>query len=126
MKVVRKSGSIHCNKVTSDSYWGCTYSPSNGDNALMTIITDANGGALLPPIQHMKALHGHGECTKKHFYTLEGTGHKLPELVFRNLSSPLSLTRNQEVQIWYGQDWSGCSESNNSGTTCVDVYAWYL
>ena len=127
MKVVRKSGSIHCNPKHGESYWGCTHSRFYGDNALMTIITDADGGSLLPPIQDMKALHGYGdECSKKHFYSLEGTGHKSPELVFRNLSSPLSLTRNQELQIWYGQDWRACSESKNSGTTCVDVYAWYL
>ena len=125
IKLVRKSGSIDCNKVTSDSYWGCTHS-AYGDNALMTVITDANREAVLPPIEDMKALGEKNACSNKTFYNLEGTGHKSPVLVFRNLSSPLSLTRNQELQIWYGQDWRDCSESKNSGATCVDVYAWYI
>jgi len=64
---------------------------------------------------------------KKHVYSLEGTGHKSPELVFRNLSSPLSLSRDQELQIWHGQDLAAdCWDGDNTGTVCVDVYAWYI
>ena len=80
--------------------------------------------ALLPPVEDLKP--DTSLCNKKHMYSLEETGHKSPELVFRDLSSPLSLPRNQQLQIWYGQDWLTCSEDNNSGTTCVDVYAWYI
>jgi len=92
------------------------------DTKLMTIITNVNKEALLPAIGD---LHGHPNV-KKHFYSLEGTGHKSLELVFRDLPSPLSLSRNQELQIWYGQDLADFSEANNSGETCVDVYAWYI
>ena len=123
MKLVHKSGSIRCNSITPDSYWGCTYSPLYG-NKLMTIITNANKEALLPPIADMEE---HNNCPKKkHFYNLEGTSHKSSELVFRDLTSPMFLARNQQLQIWYGQDWVGCAESINSGFTCVDVYAWYM
>ena len=55
----------------------------------------------------------------------DGTSHTSPELVFRDLPNQLTVSRNQELQIWYGQDWIDCSEDNNSGTTYVDVYAWY-
>lgn len=48
-----------------------------------------------------------------------------PELVLRNPSSPLRLLKDQKLQIWHGQDWIDCSENGNSGTTCVDVFAWY-
>ena len=121
MKLVHKSGSMHCNEVYGDSYWGCKYDVPS-DIKLMTIITNVNKEALQPPTED---LHGH-QNVMKHFYRLEGTGHKSPELVFRNLSSPLSLSRNQELQIWYGQDLADFSEVNNSGETCVDVYAWYI
>ena len=92
----------------------------------MTIITNSNREAILPP--DLKAMGSPAnDCgQKKHIYSLEGTEHKSPELLFRNLSSPLSLSRNQELQIWYGQDFVDCSESGNSGNTCVDVYAWYM
>ena len=81
----------------------------------MTIITNASKESLLPPA---------GDLTS-HFYSLNGTTHKSPKLVFSDLSNPLSVSRNQELQIWYGQDWIDNSEDINSGKTCVDVYAWY-
>lgn len=126
MKLVRRGGSIHCNTADGGSYWGCTNLYYYARNELMTIITNSNRGAILPP-----DLKGMGspanDCgQKKHIYSLAGTEHKSPELLFRNLSSPLSLSRNQELQIWYGQDFVDCSEGGNSGTTCVDVYAWYM
>jgi len=120
MKLVHKSGSIHCNKVDGDSYWGCAH--SSYANKLMTFITNINRESLLPPVEDLY----HDVSIKKHGYSLDGNGHKSAELVFRNLSSPLFLSRNQELQIWYGQDWVGFSEDNNSGETCVDVYAWYM
>jgi len=122
MKLVHKSGSIRCNTVYGDSYWSCDY-PVYAKN-LMTIITNANRDALLPYTGDLQK-RADGECGK-HSYSLEGTGHKSRELVFRNLSSPLSLSRNQELQIWYGQDWLGCFEGDNIGNVCVDIYAWYI
>ena len=96
---------------------------SYGNDGLMTIVTNANKECLLPPVEDLK---GASRCqNKKYFYNLYGTSHKSPELVFRDLFNPLSVSRNQELQIWYGQDWMGCFEDNNSGKTCVDVYAWY-
>jgi len=122
MKLVHRSGSIRCNTIYGESYWACDNPPVYADK-LMTIITNTNKDALLPPTEDLETNPGNG---KKHFYSLKGTGHKSAELVFRSLSSPLSLSRNQELQIWYGQDWVDVSEGNNSGETCVDVFAWYL
>jgi len=92
----------------------------------MTFITNINRESLLPPVEDLEELPYHDVSVKKHTYNLDGNGYKSAELVFRNLSSPLFLSRNQELQIWYGQDWVGFSEDNNSGETCVDVYAWYM
>ena len=89
----------------------------------MTIITNAKKEAILPPAEKLKA---HAGCNKKiHFYSLSGTTHTSPELVLDDLTNNVSVSLNQELQIWYGQDWIDCSETENNGTTCVDVYAWY-
>ncbi|KAL9958396.1 hypothetical protein ACROYT_G035402 [Oculina patagonica] len=122
MKLVHKSGSIKCNPVDSASYWVCRNSAAYGNNDLLTIITNANKEAVLPPAGDLKARSVCG--SKNHFYSLDGTDHTSPELVFPVLSNQLNVSRNQELQIWYGQDWIDCSEDGNSGTTCVDVYAW--
>ena len=127
MKLVHKNGSIHCNPKHGDSYWTCT--SSGYSNKLMTMITNARKEVLLPPTED---LEGHGyngapaSCQKPHFYSLGGIGIKYPQLVFGNLSNPLFLSRGQELQIWYGQDLVNCWEEDNTGTTCVDVYAWYI
>ena len=114
----------HSNTFNGGSYCGC-HNPTyicyvNSD--LMIIITNANRVALLPPSEDIVA-NGHPVSTMKHVYSVEGTGHLSPELVFRNLSSPLSLLRNQELRIWHSQDWVIVEKS---GAVCVDVYAWYI
>ena len=119
MKLIHRSESVRCNYKTNSSYWGCT-SPVYGEN-LMTIITDANKKAILPPAEDLKAYSDNRE----YLYSLPGYHHNSNELVFRNLVNPLSVSSYQEMQIWYGQDWKDHSEENNSGKTCVDVYAWY-
>ena len=123
MKLVHKSGSVKCNPNFPASYWGCTNAPLYGNNTLMTIITNAKKVAILPSAGDLEAKDA---CKTKYVYSVNGTTHTSPELVFRNLSEKASVSRNQELQIWYGQDWIGCSEENNNGTTCVDVYAWYV
>ena len=122
MKLVHKSGSIRCNTFYGDSFWGCINPASYSSKQFMTIMTNNKGEALLPPIEALKD----SGCGKRYYYELEETGHKSPVLVFRNLSSLLPLARGQELQIWYGHDLVDCSEGNNSGTACVDVYAWYI
>ena len=90
----------------------------------MTVITNAKNESILPPAGDLKANVG---CNyKKHFYHLNGTIHTSPELVFRDLPNKVFVSRDQEMKIWFGQDWIDCSEENNDDNkTCVDVYAWY-
>ena len=89
----------------------------------MTILTNAKKEAFLPPNEDLRAHYANDD--KKYFYSLNGSTHTSPELVFRDLPKRVSVSRGQELQIWYGQDWVDWSEDNNSGITCVDVYAWY-
>ena len=128
MKLVHRNGSIKCNKDTGASYWSCTYLDLYANNTFMTIITTADKKALLPKEDDLELIKDKNrECSnKKLFYVLEGIKQGSTELVLSSDSSPLRLLKNQELQIWYGQDWVDCSESNNNGTTCVDVFASYL
>ena len=89
----------------------------------MTIITNEKKEAFLPPNEDLRAYYAIND--KNYFYSLNGSTHTSPELVFRDLPNRVSVSRGQELQIWYGQDWVDWSEYNNSGITCVDVYAWY-
>ena len=123
MQLVHKSGSLKCNSYDPASYWGCANQRVYGNNALMTIITNSKKEAFLPPTEDLRAPHRYND--KMHFYSLHGSAHRSSELVFRDLPNKVSVSRGQELQIWYGQDWADLSEENNSGTTCVDVYAWY-
>ncbi|PFX13086.1 hypothetical protein AWC38_SpisGene22858 [Stylophora pistillata] len=127
MKLVHRSGSVRCNPSTGGSYWGFTNKFLYHDK-LTTIITDDNKNAILPPLKKLEGLKPGGSYprgAKQHFYSLDGNSLKSPELVFRNLTNPFSVSLSQEMLIWYGQDWKDCSENENKGKTCVDVYVWY-
>ena len=69
MKLVYRSGSVHCNPSTGGSYWGCKNRFFYKDK-LMTIITDDNKNAILLPAGKLEGLKpGVHSCgTKQHFY----------------------------------------------------------
>ena len=115
-KLVHLSGSITCNPDYPPSYWGCDHPPF-GDTRLLTVITFKNRSALL--------LADYREKGCEPLYKIEGVGVNDNELRFNNLPTPISVSVGDEFQIWYGQDLEDCSEHNNGGQTCADVYAWY-
>ena len=123
VKLVHRSGSIKCHPKYPSTFWSCGNINYYPNNTFMTIITNAKGEALLPSVENIKA---HGCDDKEHFYVLDGVNQGSPELILGNLSRPLSLLKDQQLQIWYGQDWVDCSENNNNGTSCVDIFAWYV
>ena len=116
-KLVHQSGSVSCNRRDPSSYWGCD-NPDFGEERLFTVITFQNRSALL------LADYRRTGC-KYYSYKIEGVGVNQSELQFNILPHPISVSVGDEFQIWYGQDLKGCSESNNSGQTCADVYALY-
>ncbi|XP_078374812.1 uncharacterized protein LOC144658279 [Oculina patagonica] len=120
-KLVHRSGSLSCHPDYPSSYWGCD-NPSLEDKRLDTVITYPNKTALLLA-DYKKNLAG---CDNQYYlYKIAGIGVNAPELVFDKLPTLLSVSVDQEFQIWYGQDLTDCSEDNNGGQTCADVYAWY-
>ena len=121
MKLVHKSGSIKCNSMKPSTFWSCSSVKLYPKNSFMTIITHSNREALLPSQEKLKLLRS----TKKHYYVLEGVNQGTLELILGSVSVSPSLLKDQQLQIWYGQDWVDFSEDNNDGATCVDIFAWY-
>ena len=117
-----RNGSIKCNTVAIATYWSCRNSKAYASNTFMNIITNDNREAFLPSVVNLKTTF----CNKKHYFVLDGVNQGSPELIFGNSSRPLSLLKDQQLQIWYGQDWVDCSENGNSGTTYVDIFVWYV
>ena len=123
-KLVHASGSgVRCNYFTLASYWGCE-NRQDGRDTLLTVITFSNNTAL-PIASYSKEVGITGGLCSYYTYKINGTTSDSKELIFEGLHSPLWVTIGQEFRIWHGQDLTGCSEINNSGQTCADVYAWY-
>ncbi len=87
----------------------------------MTVITYPSKTALVLA----DYLRDDSRCTKYYTYQIAGIGVNSKELVFNKLPTSLPVSVGQEFQIWYGQDLNDCTEGNNAGMTCADVYAWY-
>ncbi|CAH3107648.1 unnamed protein product, partial [Porites lobata] len=118
-KLAHLNGNIRCSEDVAASHWGCTHE-SYGDKQLGTIITFKNKTAL-----QLAEYRGDGIGCAYYSYKLDGVGVNAPILAFNNMSSPLAVSAGQEFRIWFGGDLHNCGESNNSGQTCVDVFAWY-
>lgn len=111
VKLVHVSGEVACSFFSGGSKFGCGKSSPE----LYTFITTANNDILLPEID---------ELLPK--YTLQGYHPDSTEIVFRNISTPLRLSSGQQLRIWYGEDLRDETEIDNSGSSCVDVYAKYI
>ncbi|XP_022793011.1 uncharacterized protein LOC111332021 [Stylophora pistillata] len=114
-KLVHTSGSVTCVTNLESTKWGCSYS-DYGDYNLMTVMTYRNG--VLQLAEFVRNIN-------EYRYQLDGFDVNSPTLVFNLLPTPLSVSRYQEFQVWYGQDLAGFTEENNAGETCTDVYALY-
>lgn len=91
----------------------------------MTLITYTNHTVFLPTGQTADmGVTGH-ICATEYTYRLDGFDDVSSAIIFNTSSKTLPVSMNQEFQIWYGQDIDNCSEANNSGQSCVNVYIWY-
>ena len=58
-------------------------------------------------------------------YSINGSSLNSTSLSFEPFDIPLAAAVDDNFQIWFGQDFTNCSEENNAGVICVDVYALY-
>ena len=116
VKLVHVSGEVSCAEPIlmfglPSSKFGCQKSSPE----LYTFITNANNDTLLPESREFQSK-----------YTLQGYHSDSTEIVFTIISTPLRLSSGQQLRIWYGEDLMDDTEHDNSGSTCVDVYAKYI
>ena len=117
VKLVHVYGYVTCDtsKAYHWSYWGCHQYPGL-KNHVDAVITTSGGSVLLPSSQFIT------HKTAK-WSLIPGYNSLSPELVLSAFSNPPSVTRGQELRLWYGEDLANTCESDNGGTSCCDVYA---
>ena len=104
--LVHRSGTVTCNK-RHYSYWGCY--PNHA--SLNVVLTDHQNKLLA------SAATNHGG-----WYNLSGYTSSSSALVFCAAKNPHCIHPNTQLRLWYGEDLRGCTESDNGGKTCADVY----
>ena len=112
VKLVHVSGEVTCDTFGfASSKFGCQKSSPE----LYTFITTAKNDTLLPESREFQSK-----------YTLQGYHSDSTEIVFTIISTPLRLSSGQQLRIWHGEDLMKDNDWDNSGSTCVDVYAKYM
>ena len=119
MKLEHVSGTVTCYARTNLrwSYWGC-YLPTERTR-LETVITDSNNLIIYPnsPTKWM--------FPRQYAYQLAGHEGRSKILVFSGNCSAVYARKGQQLRIWYGEDLTGVTESDNGGKHCVNVYAMF-
>ena len=123
IKLVYLYGYVSCSTNVSSywSYWGCGVDPRNAKNThrqVNVVITNSSNHILLPPNQLIS------DVTMK-WYTIPGYNSLSPELVLSVFLNPISLSSNQVLRLWYGEDLANHKEEDNGGRVCADVYSTY-
>ena len=110
-KLVHLRGQISCRTVASRyNKWAC----DEGDD-LETVLTNEDNAIVFPQLSHIEKR-----------YQLPGMRSDSPELIFNNLTVPMSVAPGLEFRVWYTEDLKDISEQDNGGKTCMDVYALYV
>ena len=123
-KLVYRSGYVNCDVNNQlNTKWGCTF-PAPPNN-LAVFITDAQKKRIVPTDN--TSFLAYPWCNDKPlFYSLVGISENDSELRFNNFSSPMAVTTGQELQMWFSEDLLDCSEGDNGGQTCADMYGSYV
>ena len=98
-KLTYKSGYVTCHSSNPSyqSKWGCHWSRLI-PNQMSTLITDKNRHL---PLQKSDFLSDYWDSK---FHSPPWATTKLLHLLFDNLSTPLTVKKNQEFQIWHNED----------------------
>ena len=120
-KLTYLNGSVTC-APRFNSKWGC-YHSAVSTHPMGTLITYSNGTRLLPKKEYLR---GGRRCLKL-YYRLPWATPNSQELVFDNFSFPLSVTTDQEFQVWFVEDLIyNCDSDNGQEKTCAEVYGLYV
>ena len=114
VKLVHTSGLVSNRaSATKGSFWGS----GNGGNGLATLITDSQN-RIIYPSPRVTTVSENG------WYSMPGYTALSPELVFTDFCAPHYLNKGVKLSVWYGEDWSGYTENDNSGKSCTKIFAY--
>ncbi|KAL9952265.1 hypothetical protein ACROYT_G039491 [Oculina patagonica] len=123
-KLVYLSGYVTCDtgKPEYQSNWACKFFDVSRNLAIF--ITNDQQQQILPTDNAL--FYDIDACDLNIMYGVPGYSANSSELGFNNFSSPLAVSVGQEFQIWYTEDLFDCSEGDNGGQTCTDIYGLYV
>jgi len=101
--------------------WGTNYPPiANNENLEVYVVNTAR--KIVYPTSDMKIYPD----SSTYHYRLPGQRNMDPELTLSDFSPPLSVTAGQELRLFFAQDFKNALETDNVGTSCTHVYAYYV
>ena len=119
VKLVHLSGYVTCavSQISHYSFWGCDNIPSLKNHVNVIITTSSN--TIITPVSPFLKNH------VAKFSELPGYNSFSPEIILPRFS-PHSVNSGQELRLWYGEDLTDRTESDNGGWVCCNVYALYV
>ena len=110
VKLVHLHGKVSCDVSKGLwSNWGC------GTRNLFVLLTNSSDDILIPKV-----------VAGGYKYNIKGYDSDSPEIIWKNFTTPIRFTSEQELRLWHGKDLVGKGEGNSNGTSCTDVFALYL
>ncbi|XP_031555329.1 uncharacterized protein LOC116292205 [Actinia tenebrosa] len=125
MKLAFVSGSITCNKSDPKcaGKWGCSCckicTRGYTNKRLDIIITNANNNRIFPSNRY--------PSSHNVWYAIPNQTNEDENLVFPNLTVPLTVKRNEPLVVWYSIHLldRGPAWSISNGRVCFNVYVFY-
>ena len=119
IKLVHLSGYVSCavGSILNWSFWGCGNHAGILQKHVSVTITTSSNALLFPPNAFFT--FGHGRWSE-----LPGYDSFSPEIILPRFS-PYSVSSDQELRLWYGEDLVAHTEVDNGGLVCCDVYVLY-
>uniref|UniRef100_A0A7M5XK66 SET domain-containing protein n=1 Tax=Clytia hemisphaerica TaxID=252671 RepID=A0A7M5XK66_9CNID len=105
-KLVHVSGAIYCSSPAINkkpSTWGCNHW-AFPENHFLTIISNANNKIIIQK-------------------THDSTQDKYGKEFLLTANEPMDFRKNEELRVWYGEDFHNTTEHDNTGRQCIRVYA---
>ena len=128
LKLLHRSGYVACNNhPTYKSNWGC-YEHSQVGQYVAAHVTVGKGSehAVVPYTGDPKVTLTPSSYPRGGWYILSGFNSKSPYLEFdlphNNGHSYYCFEAGTEYHLWYGEDMTEWTESDNDGTAYTDIY----
>ncbi|XP_048578484.1 uncharacterized protein LOC116610740 [Nematostella vectensis] len=104
---------------TVRSYWG-----SNREHHNLDILVTNTRNEVIFPLTGVRYM---GVSNPGRWYEMDAFNALSPELVLQHGFDKGYYVGPQSIlRVWYGEDLYNYTESDNSGTECVDVYGYFI